>query len=127
MPAPYSLDLRLRCLEAIRRGETEKAVAEWAGISVRTLRYWKSREREQGHAKPITDYKRGAKSKVNDEKLKACIEEAADKGLKAIGKILGCHETTVGRHLKVLGYTRKKRHFYTVNEKKSNELNLKKS
>jgi putative transposase len=127
MPAPYSLDLRLRCIEAIRRGETESAVAQWAGIAVRTVKYWKQRYAKQGNVQPITDFRRGPQSKVDREKLKLHIESSSDKKLNEIGKELGFSATTVGRHLKAMGYTRKKRHSYTANEKNVNALNLKKN
>lgn len=127
MPAPYSLDLRIRCIEAIKRGETERAVAEWAGIALRTIKYWKQRYAKQSSVDPITDFRRGPQSKVNPEKLRMIIDRYPDKTLKEIGSELGVGKTTVGRHLKAMGYTRKKRRFYTVSEKKNNALNLKKS
>ena len=112
MPAPYSLDLRIRCIEAIKRGETANAVAKWAG---------------QGGIEPITDYRRGPPAKVDLEKLRVRIEGMPDKRLKEIGDELGVSQTTVSRHLKAMGYTRKKRRFYTASEKKNNGLNLKRS
>jgi transposase len=127
MPAPYSLDLRIRCIEAIKRGETASAVAQWAGIALRTVKYWKQRYAKQGSVEPITDFRRGARSRVDPEKLRVIIEHSPDKTLKEIGDELGVGKTTVSCHLKAMGYTRKKRRFYTASEKKNNALNLKKS
>jgi transposase len=127
MPAPYSLDLRIRCIEAIKRGETANAVAKWAGVAVRTIKYWKQRYAKQGGIEPITDYRRGPPAKVDLEKLRVRIEGMPDKRLKEIGDELGVSQTTVSRHLKAMGYTRKKRRFYTASEKKNNGLNLKRS
>jgi transposase len=127
MPAPYSVDLRLRCMEALRRGEKELEVANWGGISTRTLRNWKRREKEEGHVKPITDFRPGPKPRIDPEKLKAHVASYPDMILEERGKQLGCSRTTMFRSLASIGYTRKKRLFFTTKEMKSNVLNLKKS
>ena len=54
MPAPYSIDLRLRVIAACKRGVfTELEVAETFGIGEATVRRWKRRERESGSVEPL--------------------------------------------------------------------------
>jgi len=95
--------------------------------SFKTVKYWKQRYAKQGSVEPITDFRRGPRSRVDPEKLRVIIEHSPDKTLKEIGDELGVGKTTVSCHLKAMGYTRKKRRFYTASEKKNNALNLKKS
>jgi transposase len=54
MPAPYSIDLRLRVIAACKRGVfTELELAETFAIGEATVRRWKRRERETGSVEPL--------------------------------------------------------------------------
>lgn len=127
MAAPYSMDLRLRCMEALRRGEKESVVAQCGGVATKTLRNWKRREREQGHVKPVTEYRHGPRPKVSEETLKAHVESCPDMFMEERGRELGCSASSISRRLKALGYTRKKRPFSTGKGKKSSGLSLMKN
>ena len=48
MPAPYSQDLRIKAIEAVKRGERKIDVCRMLHISRNTLDLWLKREEETG-------------------------------------------------------------------------------
>jgi transposase len=121
MAIPYSLDLRKRCLAALARGESEESVALWAGVTSRTLRNWKKRYKETGDVLAYQGYFRGVKSRLNPDELRAHIERYPDMRLEDRGAILGCSRATMHRWIKRMGYSFKKRRFFTAKEKKNSD------
>jgi transposase len=52
MSKALSLDLRVRVLAAVVAGMTHRAVGERFGVSAASVSRWRTREREQGDARP---------------------------------------------------------------------------
>lgn len=52
MSKALSLDLRVRVLAAVRAGATHRRAAERFGVSAASVSRWRTREREQGDARP---------------------------------------------------------------------------
>ncbi|SDZ44084.1 helix-turn-helix domain-containing protein, partial [Sinorhizobium meliloti] len=52
MSKALSMDLRVRVLAAVGQGLSHRAAAERFGVSAASISRWRSREREQGDARP---------------------------------------------------------------------------
>jgi transposase len=52
MSKALSLDLRVRALAAVHAGATHREAAERFGVSAASVSRWRTREREQGDARP---------------------------------------------------------------------------
>lgn len=78
MPAPYSLDLRNKVLEAYVRGEPKSQICRTFNISRNTLDLWIRRQQETGTVAPNTNYRRGPAPKISD--LEAFEEFALKNG-----------------------------------------------
>ncbi|AFY38266.1 transposase [[Leptolyngbya] sp. PCC 7376] len=66
MPAPHSLDLRLKAVAAFDKGERKSDICRFFGISRNTLDLWLKRREKIGSVAPKTDYRRGPQPKIND-------------------------------------------------------------
>jgi transposase len=56
MPAPYSYDLRIKAIEAVKRGERKIDVCRMFYISRNTLDLWLKRKEETGDCKAIVNF-----------------------------------------------------------------------
>lgn len=123
MPAPYSQDLREKAIKAVESGRSVSEVSHSFGISRSALSAWRKRFRETGSYGAITNYQRGHSHKITDWcAFKAFAEKHGDKTQAEMaqlwpGQIDG---DTVGKGLKRIGFTRKKRPTPTVNETRPN-------
>lgn len=66
MPAPYSLDLRQKAVEAVDRGERKNRICKTLHISRNTLDLWLKRREETGSVAPETQHQHGPMPKIND-------------------------------------------------------------
>lgn len=112
MPAPYSIDLREKAVKAVERGDKKSQVCRTLNISRNTLDLWIKKKKQTGSLAPITDYSHGPKPKIEDlEEFKKFAEEnghltqkkMADKWPKSVSR------TRIGKALKKIGFTRKKK------------------
>jgi transposase len=117
MPAAYSDDLRDKVLAAVDRGEKKSHVSRMFNISRNTLDLWLKRRDATGSASPVRGYHRGPDPKVNDlEAFRAFAnahghltqQQMADLWPEPITDV------TVGKALRRIGFTRKKRHMGTA-------------
>ena len=117
MPAPLSLDLRRRILDAIDAGATQTAAAERFAVHPMTVNRLVQRHRQTGSLAPAT-YRHGparALSDEDDRTLTAIVDAQNDLTLNEIaarfqaqtGRAVG--ERSVRRSLARSGYTRKKK------------------
>jgi transposase-like protein len=53
MPAPYSYDLRLKAIEAVKRGQRKIDVCRFLRISRNTLDLWLKKAKETGDIRAI--------------------------------------------------------------------------
>jgi len=123
MPAPYSQDLREKAIKAVESGRSVIEVSNSFGISRSALSAWRKRFRETGSYQAITNYQKGHSQKITDwSAFEAFAQEHGDKTQAEMAqqwpeKIDG---DTIGKGLKRIGFTRKKRPMPTVNETRIN-------
>ncbi len=119
MARAYSDDLRLRVVGALEEGhETQNEVAARFRVGIATVRRWWRLQRENGTPAP-REYRHGPLpllSPKDAEILETLLQERADMTQAELGMMLvergglKVSVATIGRHLKRLGWTRKKSH-----------------
>ena len=123
MPAAYSDDLREKALAAVDRGDKKSHVSRAFSISRNTLDLWLKRREVTGSATPIRHYHRGPEPKINDlEAFRAFAQtyghltqqQMAERWPEPITN------RTIGKALKRIGFTRKKRPMATENATRPN-------
>lgn len=111
MPAPYSVDLRLKAVAAVDRGEPKSHVARVFHISRNTLDLWLKRREQTGSVEPERDIYRGPQPKIRD--LEAFRAFATQHGHLTQAEMAAqwpepISADTIGVALKKIGFTRKK-------------------
>ncbi len=131
MPRAYSLDLRVRVLEAYRGGMKVDEVATFFKISSFCVYDWDKLERETGSLKPLYDNCIGRSSTIKpDEEFEEFAKIHAYNTLQKMAETWGVankktvSQMSVGRTLKKLGWTRKKRLIITKKQAKKNAKNF---
>ncbi len=117
MPKPYSLDLRERVVASLEKKVPQKQTAEMFSISVESVKRWWKRYKEEKTIKPkipITTKPR----MVSYDKIRKYVEDNPDSTQKEIGNHFGLKDKASFYILKKIGFTYKKRGFYTLNEMK---------
>ena len=66
MPAPYSLDLRTKVIEALDRGMSLSQASKIFNISRNPIDLWLKRREETGSYQPKTHYQKGYNAKITD-------------------------------------------------------------
>jgi transposase len=102
----YSVDLRQRVVEAVRKGEQSKEeIAELFLVSISSMNRWLRREHLQadkpGPTTAIT---------IDRQQLKELVEREPDCYLDEYAEKLGSKRSTIAYNLKVMQITRKKNH-----------------
>ena len=122
MGKPYSLDLRTRVIAAVRGGMKRKHASQLYKINRRTLYNWFVLEEEQGHVKPKSDYQRGHSHSITDlEAFRQYVEGHAAQTQEEMAMYFGNGSSSVGRALKKIGFSRKKRVAPILNEMKKKD------
>jgi transposase len=107
----YSEDYRRRTVEYYHEGRTQAEVKEIFKVHPKTLRDWESRM-EKGNLK--AEYPKTRKHrKLPPDELLAYVEQNPDAFLTEIGVHFGCSDVAVGKALKKMNITRKKRRLAT--------------
>ena len=114
MPAPYSVDLRVKAVAAVDRGEPKSRVARVFQISRNTLDLWLRRREQTGSVEPVRDVVRGPQPKIAD--LEAFHTFAEQHGHLTQAEMAEqwpepISADTIGAALKKIGFTRKKKTF----------------
>ena len=125
MPASYSLELRQKAIAAIERGEKKSYVSRTLKISRNTLELWLKRRDQTGTIAPQTRMTPSVEPKIKD--LAAFKQFTKENGhLSAVRMAERWREpisdVTIGKALKRIGFTRKKRLMGSASEKKPNAL-----
>lgn len=114
MPKPYSIDLREKLFTQLDSGMSITQASKIFRINRQTIYNWVSIKEETGKLEAKSGYQKGHSHKINDLKqLEQFFLENPDKTLKELSglwpeKISGW---TLGRWIKRLGYTYKKKLF----------------
>lgn len=129
MPGPYSDDLRLKALAAVDRGVRKSQVSRLFKLSRNTLDLWLKRRATTGSVSATREYVRGPQPKIEDLEAfrafasthghltqQAMAEQWAQQGGERVS------DRTLGKALKRIGFTRKKRPMATANATKTNAM-----
>ncbi len=118
----YSQDLRERVLRAIDRGKSQKEIVEALGVSLATIKRYVKQRRELGHVRPKAipgrTPKKGAQLEAGLEpQLQASADVTLERHCELWEQVQGVRVSprTMGRAIKRLDWTRKKRHWQPVN------------
>jgi len=123
MPAPYSDDLRQKAIAAVERGERKSQVCRMLKISRNSLDLWLKRQEQTGEVGAHRAYQRGPKPKIEDlEAFRAFAEKQGDLTQQEMAQqwSQAISNRTIGKALKRIGFTRKKRVMATENGMKPN-------
>ena len=124
MASPYSNDLRQKAVNAVDHGERKSQVCRMLNISRNTLDLWLKRRQQTGGVQAIGDYRRGPQPKIADlDAFRDFAErhghltqqDMAERWSKPIS------DRTIGKALKRIEFTRKKRRIVTESVMKPNE------
>ncbi|WP_239112733.1 IS630 transposase-related protein [Halomicronema sp. CCY15110] len=119
MTAPDSLDLRQQAIAALEAGHFKAAVSRLMGIGTTTLTEWHHRYRASGEVAAKPSYQRGHSHKITDwQAFRAFAATHGDKTQAEMAQLWpeAMSEDTMGRALKRIGFTRKKRAISTPKE-----------
>lgn len=89
----YSIDLRTRALDYLEKGGSKEEASRIFGVTIRTLFNWIKRKKIDGLAPQKRKERRP--HKIENEKLKAYLQEHPDAYLREIAQSLGAALTTV--------------------------------
>lgn len=119
---PYSIDLRLKSVALVENGATILHVAKLLNLGYATIRRWLKLKRTTNSVAPKSNYHKGHSNKIPDlDKFKEFVEQNRGSTSVELAKLWGnVTAVTIRNHLHKIGYTRKKRVFYTENETKKN-------
>ncbi len=123
MPAPYSLDLRQKAITAIESGQSKVVVSRLLGIARSTLTAWHHQYRRDGNVAPKHGYQQGHSHKITDwEAFRRFAKAHGDKTQAEMAQLWPAEisEDTIGRGLKRIGFTRKKRAISMLKEPPNN-------
>ena len=116
MPSPYSQDLREKALSIIDEEHSLAEVARLLGISRSVLNAWRKRARETGSCEARSGYQKGHSHKIQDwESFRSFAQEHGEKTQAEMAQLWSeqsgesISARTIGRALKRIGVTRKKR------------------
>lgn len=103
----YSEDLRIRVINAIKSGKSQRGVSKLFSVSKSAVNRWWNSYKEGGilSAKP----KLGSKSKVSAQELETFVNQNPCKTLKEIGAHFGLKSSTIQKRLQKLGFRYKKK------------------
>jgi len=113
----YSEDLRMKVIDYLSSGHTQREARDTFRISLSAINRWHQLYIQTGKLedkKPCRSFK-----KLDPVKLEDYVKEHPDAYLKEIGEAFGCAESSVRKAFRRLGITRKKRR----NDTESKNLN----
>ena len=120
---PYSFDLRDRAIEAVDSGEKISSVARIFKLSRYAIYDWLKLRKKTGSLEPKSGYQKGHSHRIEDWKLfekfahqnkNDSTEQMAKKWTTLTGQPTS--DSTIGRGLKKIGFTYKKKRFVIMNQ-----------
>lgn len=118
MPAPYSEDLRQKVLHAIDKGNRKSHVSRLFNISRNTIDLWLKQRAATGSATAKRQYQRGPQPKIADlEQFRAFAQKHGHLTQQDMAQQWSepISDRTLGKALRRIGFTRKKRLMATGN------------
>lgn len=124
---PYSLDLRKKIIYAIKNSLSQTEAATVFNITRRTIYSWLSMEEKTGSLEAKTGFQKGHSHGITDlDKFRKFVDEHADYTQEEMAEHFAVGSSTIGRTLKKIGYTRKKRITRTQSVRRKRDMSLKK-
>jgi transposase len=116
MSKALSLDLRVRVLAAVQAGATHREAADRFGVSAASVSRWRTRERDQGDARPKTlgGDRRSGRIEAHHEAVMAALGPNRDATIEEVRRDLATRSLafgfgTIQRFFARHAITRKKR------------------
>ena len=107
---PYSMDLRKRVVAAVKGGMKQTEASKVYAICRKTLYSWLKLEATTGSLEPITGFQKGHSHGITElEAFRSFVDAHPDYTQEEIAAHFSVGSSTVGRTLKKIHYTRKKR------------------
>jgi transposase len=121
----YSLDLRERVVESIKDGMRKTKASKLYKIPLQTIYNWLKLEKEQGHLTPKSGYQKGHSHGIKDlDGFRTYVDLHPDYTQEEMAKDYGIGSSSIGRALKKIGYSRKKRVKHTLKGKPNKETRI---
>ncbi len=122
MSAPYSYDLRIKVIEAIDGGMGKTQASKLFKISRNTINLWLTRRKETGDYRAKVGYQQGYGAKISN--LEEFREFARKHGSQTQEEMASAwqgeiSDRTIGKALRRIGFTRKKKPTGIAKEMKS--------
>jgi transposase len=118
---PYSVDLRERAVKAVHEGMKKIKVCKVFNIARQTLYSWLCLEKSQGHLNPQTGFQKGHSHGIKDlDEFRDFVAHHGDYTQAEMAEIYSVGSSTIGRTMKKIGYSRKKRAALMLKEAKKN-------
>jgi transposase len=110
MSKPFSQDLRKRVVAAVESGTEPEKVAEIFQVHVTTVEKWIILKKETGSLEIKSGYQNGHSHKITDlEAFKKFVLANKNDSLEALAQKIGSvSDTTVGRAMKKIEFSKKK-------------------
>ena len=116
------MDLRKRAVSAAHSGMKKTELCKLFNICKQTLYSWLHLEKTQGHLEPQTGFQKGHSHGIKDlAQFKDFVNLHPDYTQEEMAQYYLVGSSTIGRCLKKIGYSRKKRAKPTQNAVKKNE------
>jgi transposase len=105
MSKALSLDLRVRVLAAVRAGATHREAADRFGVSAASVSRWRTRERDQGDARPkaLGGDRRSGRIEAHHEAVMAALGPDRDATLQEVRRDLGAGIVIVSKRSTAIG------------------------
>ena len=130
MPAPYSDDRRQKVLDAINSGNRKSHVSRLFNISRNTIDLWLKQQEATGSITAKRQDRRGPQAKITDwEQFRTFAQKHGHLTQQDMAQLWvePITDRTIGKALKRIGLTRKKRPMATGNEMKPGDKHSKSS
>lgn len=109
MPAPYSLDLRHKVINAIDNGMGKTEASRVFQMSRNTIDLWLKRRDQHNTLAPKVRQPSRSRAKIQDlDEFRNFVDDHPDWSQERMGRELSVSGSCVGRALKKIGYSRKK-------------------
>lgn len=126
MPKPYSVDLREKAIALVDSNKSIGEVASLLKLARNTVKSWIVLRERTGSLEPAHGYQKGHSHKIKDlDGFKEFVKQHDGDTLEEMAKKLGnVSDTTVGRMMKKVQFSRKKRPMAIKKEMKKSDSNF---
>ena len=107
MPKSYSVDLRERVINHLKKNPDKKVASSLFQVGIATIYRWVNRKKSKGNVEPIR--RKYAYKKIDDQKLIDYVDANQDHFLSEIAEHFGLTLQAIFYALKRLKITRKKK------------------